>query len=68
PLCQMNLDLRQAQINAALKETFDLPVFYYTQLLGLALGLSPDEMLLKKLVVKPWKVLGRIEEPEAAAV
>jgi heterodisulfide reductase subunit B len=68
PLCQMNLDLRQAQINAALKETFDLPVFYYTQLLGLALGLRQEEMLLKKLVVKPWKVLGRIYEPEAAAV
>jgi heterodisulfide reductase subunit B len=68
PLCQMNLDLRQSQINASLRETFDLPVFYYTQLLGLALGLTHDELLLKKLVVKPWKVLKKIEEPEAAAV
>lgn len=68
PLCQMNLDLRQSQINAHLKETFDLPVFYYTQLAGVALGLDPDHLLLKKLVVKPWKVLHKIQEPEAAAV
>ena len=68
PLCQMNLDLRQAQINATLKETFQLPVFYYTQLMGLALGLSREEMLLNKLVVSPWKVLDRIEEPVAAGL
>jgi len=66
PLCQMNLDLRQAQVNATLKETFNVPVFYYTQLMGLALGLSREDMMLKKLVVSPWKVLDKIEEPEAA--
>ena len=65
PLCQMNLDLRQAQINAALKESFDIPVFYYTQLMGLALGMSPETVLMNKLVVKPWKALSRIKEPEA---
>ncbi len=67
PLCQMNLDLRQAQINAALQETFQLPVFYYTQLMGLAMGKSREEMLLKKLVVNPRMVLDKIEEPQEAA-
>jgi heterodisulfide reductase subunit B len=38
PLCQFNLDTRQHIVDAA------LPVFYFTQLMGLALGL--DQQLL----------------------
>jgi heterodisulfide reductase subunit B len=67
PLCQMNLDLRQAQINTALQEAFQLPIFYYTQLMGLAMGKSREEMLLKKLVINPRMVLDKIEETQEAA-
>jgi heterodisulfide reductase subunit B len=51
PLCQLNLDLRQAdarKIDAALPET---PVLYITQLLGLALGLPAAELGLDALSV-----------------
>ena len=51
PLCQVNLDLRQAdaaKAHGALPET---PVLYITQLLGLALGLSADELGLSALSV-----------------
>ena len=53
PLCQMNLDLRQGQINRANSTRYDIPVVYFTQLLGLALGLSAEEVGLSKLAVDP---------------
>jgi len=60
PLCQMNLDLRQGQINSACKKKFKLPVFYYTQLLGLAIGLDQSKLALNKLVVDPAIALAKI--------
>lgn len=66
PLCQMNLDLRQRQINAALHENFKIPVFYYTQLLGYALGIDRAELGFEKLCVDPRLALGRIKQPAQA--
>ena len=66
PLCQMNLDLRQGQINDALRENFRIPVFYYTQLLGYALGIDRAELGFEKLCVDPRLALGRIKQPQQA--
>ena len=68
PLCQMNLDLRQGQINAANGLGLNLPVFYFTQLLGLALGLPDKSLELGKLVVDVKPALAKVgrEEPAAA--
>ncbi|MCK7469437.1 MAG: heterodisulfide reductase-related iron-sulfur binding cluster [Desulfomicrobium escambiense] len=41
PLCQMNLDVYQGKINARFKTKFDIPVLYFTQLIGVSLGLPP---------------------------
>jgi heterodisulfide reductase subunit B len=59
PLCQTNLDLRQADIEKATGESFGLPVFYFTQLLGHAFGLSDSELGIGKLMTDPSKVLAR---------
>ena len=66
PLCQMNLDLRQGQINRALHENFKIPVFYYTQLLGYALGLDRAVLGFEKLCVDPRLALGKIKQPAQA--
>ncbi|SMF00135.1 CoB--CoM heterodisulfide reductase iron-sulfur subunit B family protein [Desulfovibrio gilichinskyi] len=66
PLCQMNLDLRQGQINSAGGTNFNIPVFYYTQLIGLALGLSEKELGIDKLCVSPRKVINAIGRDEAS--
>lgn len=58
PLCQTNLDLRQADIEKATGERFGLPVFYFTQLLGHAFGLSDAELGIGKLMTDPGKVMG----------
>jgi heterodisulfide reductase subunit B len=57
PLCQVNLDLRQADASKAHGELPKTPVLYITQLLGLALGLSPAQLGLKALSVSPDALL-----------
>lgn len=51
PLCQQNLDLRQSQINNYYKSNYRIPVFYISQILGLALGLSFKNTMIDKLFV-----------------
>ena len=53
PLCHMNLDLRQGQAERQMRLKFRLPVFYYTQLMGLAFGLPDETLKLDKLAVDP---------------
>ncbi len=69
PLCQMNLDLRQGQVDAASGRASRMPVPYFTQLLGLALGLPEAEVCLDKLVLPLAPALAKAEARarEAAA-
>lgn len=60
PLCQTNLDLRQADIEAATGEKIALPVFYFTQLLGKALGISDNELGIDRLMTDPADILTRL--------
>lgn len=53
PLCHMNLDGRQKQMK--LEQT--TPIFYFTQLLGLALGFSPAQVALNKHIINPESLL-----------
>jgi heterodisulfide reductase subunit B len=57
PLCQLNLDLRQRDIEARFGERLGLPILYFTQLLGLALGLKPSALGLDSLMVDPMPML-----------
>jgi heterodisulfide reductase subunit B len=61
PLCHVNLDARQKQIEEEFKETFHLPIVYFTQLMGLAFGLTSGELGLGKHFVDPIPVLSSIE-------
>lgn len=44
PLCHFNLDLRQAKINKNMGTSYRLPVFYFTQLMGVAMGLNLTDL------------------------
>ncbi|MFZ5800369.1 MAG: CoB--CoM heterodisulfide reductase iron-sulfur subunit B family protein [Candidatus Omnitrophota bacterium] len=57
PLCQSNLDLRQPMINQRYQKQFHLPVFYFTQLTGLALGIKPQNLGFNKHIVNPLPLL-----------
>lgn len=58
PMCQSNLDTRQAQISAQGK-TYSLPVLYFTQLMGLAMGINPSNLSLRSHLVMPLPLLKR---------
>jgi heterodisulfide reductase subunit B2 len=59
PLCHSNLDLRQGDIERYLGADLEVPVLYFTQLLGLALGFSAGQLGLGKHMVSPVPVLKR---------
>lgn len=53
PMCQSNLDMRRPHINSYLKKEINTPVLYITQAIGLAVGVSKEDLGLKKLFVTP---------------
>lgn len=57
PLCHANLDARQAEIDLARQTHYGLPVFYFTQLMGLAFGIPADELGIGKHFVNANKLL-----------
>jgi heterodisulfide reductase subunit B len=48
PLCHANLDGRQPQINEKFNTDFNVPIMYFTELMGLAFGIKPKELGLFK--------------------
>ena len=57
PLCQANLDMRQRQIEQEYNRDYKLPVIYFTQLMGLTMGLKPDSLGLEKHAVNAKPLL-----------
>ncbi|MEW6662294.1 MAG: CoB--CoM heterodisulfide reductase iron-sulfur subunit B family protein [Bacillota bacterium] len=57
PLCFLNLDMRQADVKKRKQADYNLPVFYFTQLMGMAMGYSPKEMGISKHFVDPMPLL-----------
>ena len=66
PLCQMNLDLRQNQAGRAGETHFNIPVLYFTQLLGLAYDLPESELGLNKLCVSADRVVKKLADAASA--
>ncbi len=62
PVCQLNLDVYQQTINKSFGTNFQIPVVYFTQLMGLALGLQAEALGLQRCVVKPTKVVARFAQ------
>jgi heterodisulfide reductase subunit B len=67
PLCHVNLDLKQAQINKYLGTDYNVPILYLSQVLGLALGLTEDDVMLGKNVVDARGLVKRAIAEAAAA-
>jgi heterodisulfide reductase subunit B len=60
PTCFDEFDLGQITLGRKLKKTFDIPVVYYFQLLGLAQGLTPEEVGLHMHKVKADSILNLV--------
>lgn len=59
PLCQTNLELYQGAVNRRYHTDFEIPVIYFTQMLGYAMGVSPEELRLGTEIVKGLPVMQR---------
>ncbi len=60
PLCATNLELRQSDIEKKYNVSYNLPILYITELIGLALGISPRKLGINKHIVSPKSVLAKL--------
>lgn len=60
PTCFLQYDAGQLEVNLKTKKNHNIPVFYYTQLLGLAMGFSKEEMGLGFHRVKADRILEKL--------
>jgi heterodisulfide reductase subunit B len=66
PLCQANLDMRQAEIEKNYGESYNLPVFYITELMALAMDLPEARSYLGKHMVDCNPAIAQIGKQPAA--
>jgi heterodisulfide reductase subunit B2 len=59
PLCQFNLDKQQAEMMKIHASYRPIPVFYFSQLMGLALGLDSSSYGWERHYIHPGPVLER---------
>lgn len=57
PMCQLNLDVYQQRVNRHYGTNFRLPVLFFTQAIGLALGVSPEALGIGREMVPASPVL-----------
>jgi heterodisulfide reductase subunit B len=57
PLCQANLDTKQGMMSRNWGRKVHFPTFYFTELLGLALGSPKADSWLKKHIIDPRDLL-----------
>jgi heterodisulfide reductase subunit B len=57
PLCQANLDTRQEEIGKAKGVNYNLPIFYFTELLGLSFSLKGPQKWFRRHLVDPRALL-----------
>jgi heterodisulfide reductase subunit B len=59
PLCNVNLEVYQSQVNRQFGTNFSIPILYFTQLLGLALGIAPKRLGVGSEIISAMPVLSR---------
>jgi heterodisulfide reductase subunit B len=59
PLCQINLECYQMQVNEEFGANYSMPVLYFTQLLGLALGVPRKKLGFGKEFISAMPFLSR---------
>lgn len=60
PLCHLNLDSRQPEVEKVIDEKLGLPVLHLPQLVALALGVSPKDLGMDRHIVSTRPVLEKL--------
>lgn len=62
PFCHIMYDTNELRIEKMFNETYGIPILHYPQLLGLALGMLPEELVLNELRVDASKIIKQVTE------
>ncbi|NPV53176.1 MAG: CoB--CoM heterodisulfide reductase iron-sulfur subunit B family protein [Firmicutes bacterium] len=60
PFCNIMYGANQRKIQSKYGVKYDLPVLYYPQVLGLAMGMEPEELALNMNPIKPKALLAKL--------
>ncbi|HNT78919.1 MAG TPA: CoB--CoM heterodisulfide reductase iron-sulfur subunit B family protein [Anaerolineae bacterium] len=60
PMCHMALDMYQSKAERAVGQPLNLPVLFFTQWMGLALGIEPEQLGLKRHMVPTAGMVARV--------
>jgi heterodisulfide reductase subunit B len=55
-------DTNEVRIEKMFNEVYGIPVLHYPQLLGLAMGLTPEELAFNELRVGTSKIIKQVTE------
>ncbi|MFH2035233.1 MAG: CoB--CoM heterodisulfide reductase iron-sulfur subunit B family protein [Candidatus Zixiibacteriota bacterium] len=61
PLCQFNLECYQNEMSSQFHEPVHIPVLYFTQLMGIALGISSRQLAMQRLFV-PFNAKDKLDQ------
>ncbi len=68
PMCQLNLDAYQSNVNAMFGTNFHMPIIYFTQLLGVAFGIDMTKLGFgKELVAATPVITSKLNGAQSAA-
>jgi heterodisulfide reductase subunit B len=67
PFCHIMYDTNELRIEKMFNETYGIPILHYPQLLGLAMGIPPEELAFSELRVDSSKILKQICEAKINA-
>ena len=59
PMCHLQLDAKQKAVEAKFNIKIEMPIIYFTQLIGLAMGIPPKELGLDKHLVSTDKFISK---------
>jgi heterodisulfide reductase subunit B len=65
PLCQVNLECYQTQVNEEFGTDYSLPVLYFTQIMGLAMGIPRRRLGIGRELVSAGPIFSQIMGKEA---
>jgi heterodisulfide reductase subunit B len=66
PLCNLNLDMREEEINRVLGTAYDIPVYQFTEILAMAMGASAKEIGIQKHFYPAFKRIDKVLRKAAA--
>jgi heterodisulfide reductase subunit B len=61
PLCHLNLDFKQKRMQKKFEVELGVPIIYFTQIIGLALGIPPKKLGLHKNLTSTKKIRDFVE-------